>query len=342
MLTPVIDHVQGAEAVKEPDEIPTSQRHLPVLLDRIIELLAPALAEPGSVLVDCTLGMGGHSEAVLTRIPDASVIGIDRDPQALTLAGTRLAGFGDRFTAVHAVYDELPEVVAAQGLNNVAGVLFDLGVSSLQLDEADRGFAYSIDAPLDMRMDPTRGSTAADVLNTYSVAELTRVLKEYGEEKFARKIARAVVRERELEPWRDSARLVELLYAEIPAPARRTGGHPAKRTFQALRMEVNDELAVLRRAIPAALQVVGVGGRVVVESYHSGEDRLVKRAFTAATRLDVPDDLPFVPAGAEPEFKNVTRGAEAADTSETEHNPRAASVRLRAVERVLPPRGASR
>ncbi len=323
-------------------EKPTNQRHLPVLLDRVIELLAPALEKPGSVVIDCTLGMGGHSEAILTRLPHARVIGVDRDLQALALAGVRLAPFGDRFTGVHAVYDEIVEVAADLGLAQVDAVLFDLGVSSLQLDEADRGFAYSIDSPLDMRMDGSRGITAADLLNTYSVPEIIRVLKEYGEEKFARKIAFAIVREREKEPWTTSGRLVELLYAEIPAPARRTGGHPAKRTFQALRMEVNDELAVLRRALPASLQVVGVGGRVVIESYHSGEDRLVKRAFTDVTKLDVPHDLPFIPEGSEPEFLAVTRGAEMAHEAQTQHNPRAASVRLRAVERVRQPRGDAR
>lgn len=309
------------------------ERHTPVLLDRIVELLTPPL-ERGGVLVDCTLGLGGHSEAVLQRIPAARVIGVDRDTAALALATARLEPFGDRFTAVHAVYDELPAVVAAVGLPHVDAVLFDLGVSSMQLDEPDRGFAYAVDAPLDMRMDATRGLTAADVLNTYSVGELTRVLRDYGEEKFASKIARAIVKRRETAPWATSGALVELLYAEIPAPARRTGGHPAKRTFQALRMEVNDELGVLQRAIPASLEVVGVGGRVVVESYHSLEDRLVKKAFTAATTSHVPPDLPFVPAGSEPPFTTVIRGAEQADADETAHNPRAASVRLRAVERV--------
>lgn len=320
----------------------TTPSHAPVLLDRVVALLQPALDREGAVLVDCTLGLGGHTEAVLERLPRARVIGIDRDTAALELAGTRLAPFGDRFTGVHAVYDEIPDVLADQGLDSVDAVLFDLGVSSMQLDVRERGFAYAVDAPLDMRMDGTTGITAAEVLNTYSVGDLTRVLQEYGEEKFARKIARAVQREREVEPFTTSARLVELLYAEIPAPARRTGGHPAKRTFQALRMEVNDELAVLRRAIPAAIDAINVGGRVVVESYHSLEDRLVKRAFTAATRLDVPDDLPFIPEGSEPSFRNVTRGAEQADEHEIEQNPRAASVRLRALERVLPHRGPHR
>jgi 16S rRNA (cytosine1402-N4)-methyltransferase len=312
----------------------SSPSHVPVLLDRVVALLAPALDRPGSVLVDATLGLGGHTEAVLTRLELCRVIGIDRDPHALELASARLAGFGERFTGVHAVYDELPDVLEEQGLARVDAVLFDLGVSSMQLDVTDRGFAYREDAPLDMRMDPTRGASAADVLNTYSAADLTRVLKEYGEEKFARKIAGAIVRAREEEPFTTSGRLVELLYAEIPAPARRTGGHPAKRTFQALRMEVNDELAVLRRAIPAAIDAISVGGRVVVEAYHSLEDRLVKRAFTAASASKVPDDLPFVPAGQEPALRLVTRGAEQANEAEIAANPRAASVRLRAIERV--------
>ncbi|MBA3781216.1 MAG: 16S rRNA (cytosine(1402)-N(4))-methyltransferase RsmH [Nocardioides sp.] len=310
--------------------------HVPVLLDRVVALLTPALDHPDSVLVDCTLGLGGHSEAVLERCGLARVIGVDRDQHALAMAGERLAPYGDRFTGVHAVYDEIPDVLDDLGLSSVDGVLFDLGVSSMQLDVRERGFAYAEDAPLDMRMDDSTGPTAADVLNTYPPGELVRILKEYGEERFARKIARAVVREREKEPFTMSARLVELLYAEIPAPARRTGGHPAKRTFQALRMEVNDELAVLRRAIPAAIDAIGVGGRVVVESYHSLEDRLVKRAFTEATRLDVPEDLPFVPEGAEPSLRLVTRGAEVASEHEIEQNPRAASVRLRAVERTRP------
>lgn len=310
--------------------------HVPVLLDRVVALLAPAIARPdrgGSVLVDCTLGLGGHSEAVLQRFDAVRVVGIDRDPEALRMAGERLAPFGDRFTGVHAVYDEIADVLDDLGLSSVDGVLFDLGVSSMQLDVRERGFAYAEDAPLDMRMG-SEGMTAADVLNTYEARDLARVLREYGEEKFARKIAAAVVRERAREPFTTSARLVELLYAEIPAPARRTGGHPAKRTFQALRMEVNDELAVLRRAIPAAIDAISVGGRVVVESYHSLEDRLVKQAFTAATRSDVPEDLPFVPEGHEPALRLVTRGAEKATPEEIADNPRAASVRLRAIERV--------
>jgi 16S rRNA (cytosine1402-N4)-methyltransferase len=313
--------------------------HDPVLLDRVVALLEPALDHDGAVLVDATLGLGGHSEAVLQRCGTARVVGIDRDPEALARAGERLAGFDERFVGVHAVYDELRDVLDDLGLAAVDAVLFDLGVSSMQLDVPERGFAYAVDAPLDMRMDGSRGPTAADVLNTYSAGELARVLRDYGEEKFARKIAGAVVRRREAAPFTTSAELVELLYAEIPAPARRTGGHPAKRTFQALRMEVNDELAVLRRAVPAAIDAITVGGRVVVESYHSLEDRLVKQAFTAATRSTVPVDLPFVPEGSEPALRLVTRGAEQAGPEETAANPRAASVRLRALERIAPTAG---
>ncbi len=309
-------------------------RHVPVLLDRVVALVAPALDHPGAVMVDATLGLGGHTEAVLQRCPEARVIGIDRDTHALDRSRERLAPFGERVTLVHAVYDEILDVLRDQGLSHVDGVLFDLGVSSMQLDVRERGFAYAEDAPLDMRMNDTEGPTAADVLNTYPVEELARILREYGEERFARRIAEQVVREREREPFTRSARLVELVRDAIPAPARRTGGHPAKRTFQALRIEVNDELSVLRRALPAAIEAVGVGGRVVVMSYHSLEDRLTKQAFAQGTRSTVPPDLPFVPEGSEPPLRLVTRGAEKASAQEIEENPRAASVRLRAVERV--------
>jgi len=312
----------------------TNPSHVPVLLDRVVALVAPALDHPGSVLVDATLGLGGHTEAVLERCPSARVIGVDRDQHALDLAGARLAGFGERITLVHAVYDEIPEVLADLGLASVDGVLFDLGVSSMQLDVRERGFAYAEDAPLDMRMDDSTGQTAADVLNHYSEQDLARLLRTWGEEKFARQIARAVVRARATAPFDRSARLVDLIRDTIPAPARRTGGHPAKRTFQALRIEVNDELGVLRRAIPGAIDVIGVGGRVVVMSYHSLEDRLVKHAFTARTRSTVPPDLPVVPEGYEPALRLVTRGSEQASPAEIEANPRAASVRLRALERV--------
>ena len=317
----------------------TTPSHVPVLLDRVVALVAPALERPGSVFVDATLGLGGHAEAVLDRCPAARLVGVDRDAHALDLAGVRLAPFVGRTTLVHAVYDEIPAVLDELGLESADGILFDLGVSSMQLDVRERGFAYAEDAPLDMRMDDTEGPTAADVLNTYPAAELARILRTYGEEKFAKPIARAIVKARETEPFTGSARLVQLLRDTIPAPARRTGGHPAKRTFQALRIEVNDELGVLRRAIPAAIDSIAVGGRVVVMSYHSLEDRLVKHAFAEGTTSKVPHDLPVVPAGHEPPLRSLTRGAEKASTEEIAQNPRAASVRLRAVARVNTNRG---
>jgi 16S rRNA (cytosine1402-N4)-methyltransferase len=307
--------------------------HVPVLLDRVVALVAPALEHPGAVLVDATLGLGGHAEAVLNRCPQAQVVGIDRDVHALDHSRERLAPFGERVRFVHAVYDEIPQVLTDLGLPHVDGVLFDLGVSSMQLDMRERGFAYAVDAPLDMRMNDTAGATAADVLNTYPAQELARILRQYGEERFAGRIAEAVARERDKEPFSGSARLVELIRTSIPAAARRTGGHPAKRTFQALRIEVNDELGALRRALPAAIEAIGVGGRVVVMAYHSLEDRLTKQAFNAVTRSDLPPDLPFVPEGHEPALRLLTRGAEKASAAEVEQNPRAASVRLRAVER---------
>ena len=300
-----------------------SPPHVPVLLDRVVALLAPCpRPRPGAVLVDATLGLGGHTEAVLTRCELARVVGIDRDPEALELARERLAGSATGSPACTPSTTRCPTCSTTSAWHAVDAVLFDLGVSSMQLDVRERGFAYAEDAPLDMRMDGTDGPTAADVLNTYSAAELTRVLREYGEEKFARKIAAAVVRQREQAPFTTSARLVELLYAEIPAPARRTGGHPAKRTFQALRMEVNDELAVLRRAIPAAIDAIAVGGRVVVESYHSLEDRLVKQAFAAATRSDVAArTCRSCPRGSEPALRLVTRGAEQAERRRDRREP---------------------
>src|SRR6195952_4881520 len=304
----------------------SSPTHVPVLLDRVGALVAPSLERPGSVFVDATLGLGGHTEAVLGRCPQARVVGVDRDLHALELAGARLAPFEGRTPLVHAVYDEIPEVLAELGIDAVDGVLFDLGVSSMQLDVRERGFAYAEDAPLDMRMDDTTGPTAADLLNSYPAAELARILRSYGEEKFARQVARAIVRDRESEPFTDSARLVQLLRDTIPAPARRTGGHPAKRTFQALRIEVNDELGALRRAIPAAIASIGVGGRVVVMSYHSLEDRLGKRGFAPGTASRVPPDLPVVPPGHEPPLRSLTRGADKASPEEIAQNPRAASV----------------
>jgi 16S rRNA (cytosine1402-N4)-methyltransferase len=312
-------------------------RHVPVLLERVLELLGPALGRGGSrpaVVLDATLGLGGHAEALLTRFPEVRLIGLDRDPEALARSGERLSPYADRIRLVHAVYDEIPDVLEAEGLAAVDGILFDLGVSSMQLDLTERGFSYSQDAPLDMRMDPTQGRTAGDVVNGYSGKELARVLREYGEERFASRIADAIVRERAKTPVTSSAALVDIVRTAIPAATRRTGGNPAKRTFQALRIEVNAELSVLERAIPAALDALAVGGRIVVLAYQSLEDRIVKRALAAATASTVPHDLPFIPAGSEPALRLLVRGSEEASEAETEANPRAASVRLRAAERL--------
>ena len=308
-------------------------RHVPVLRDRILELLAPALQERDAVMVDATVGMGGHSESVLEHCPLARVVGIDRDQEALSLAGERLARFGSRFTPIHAVYDELPQVLADLGLSSVSAVLLDLGVSSLQLDEQERGFAYRHDAPLDMRMDQSRGITAAHVLNTYDQADLERILRHYGEERFAKRVASAVVRERARQPFTTSARLVEVLREAIPAASQRSGGHPGKRTFQALRIEVNGELEALEAALPAAVDALAVGGRIAVLSYHSLEDRLTKQALAAGARSSTPAGLPVELPEHAAYLRLLTRGAEQPGTAEIDANPRAASARLRAAER---------
>jgi 16S rRNA (cytosine1402-N4)-methyltransferase len=310
------------------------ERHVPVMVDRVLALLGPAVGRDGAVLVDATLGLGGHSEAFLRAHSRLRLVGLDRDPHALRLAGERLAPYGARTTLVHAVYDELPRVLADLGIPAIDAILFDLGVSSMQLDEAERGFAYAKDAPLDMRMDDTTGLTAADVLNTYPAADLARILRRYGEERFARRIADRIVSERAREPFSTSARLSELVRDAIPAPARRTGGHPAKRTFQALRIEVNGELEVLERALPAAVEALALHGRIVVMSYQSLEDRIAKHTLAAGTRTDVPDDLPVIPAGHEPYLRLLTRGAEKPTDDEIAANPRAASARVRAAERI--------
>ncbi|MFK0241940.1 16S rRNA (cytosine(1402)-N(4))-methyltransferase RsmH [Microbacterium sp. NPDC090281] len=302
--------------------------HTPVLLDRCVELLAPALQADGAVLVDATLGMGGHSEALLARFPNIRLIGLDRDTDALRIAGDRLARFRDRVTLVHTVYDEIG--LHAQG---ASGILFDLGVSSLQLDEAERGFAYSKDAPLDMRMDQTKGVTAADVIATYSEGNLRRIFERYGEEKLAGRYARFIIAARQKQPITRSGELVEILIAATPAAAQRAG-HPAKRVFQALRIEVNTELNVLADAIPSAMDALGVGGRIVVMSYQSLEDRLVKQAFAAASASTAPAGLPVELPEHAPRFRILTKGAELADDEERARNPRAIPVRLRAAEKL--------
>ncbi len=308
--------------------------HVPVLLDRILSTLGPAVGAPGALYVDGTLGMGGHAEAMLKTYPEVRLLGLDRDPVALERAGARLEPFGDRVTLVHAVYDELPGVLGKLGLDRIDAILFDLGVSSPQLDEPERGFAYSYDAPLDMRMDQTRGMTAADVVNTYAPADLTRILREYGEERFAQRVTSAIVRERAREPFTGTLRLADLVRTAIPAATRRSGGNPAKRTFQALRIEVNSELKVWERALPAALDALAVGGRAAVLSYHSLEDKITKRVLAERTTDHTPAGLPVMLPEFEPRFRLLTRGSEQASDEEISSNPRAASVRFRAVERV--------
>jgi 16S rRNA (cytosine1402-N4)-methyltransferase len=308
--------------------------HLPVMLGRVRELLAPALEPPGATLVDATLGRAGHSAALLAAHPGLSLIGIDTDPVAVARSRQVLAAFAGRVRIVQAVYDELPQILAAAGVRTVQGILFDLGVSSPQLDDPSRGFAYAQDAPLDMRMNQAGELTAADVLNTYPADRLARVLRAYGEERFAQRIADAVVRERERAPLSSTARLAEIVRESIPAAARRTGGNPAKRTFQALRIEVNGELEALQRALPAALDAVAVGGRIVTLAYHSLEDRAVKRAFAARSADTTPRGLPVSLPSSRPQFRLLTRGAERPPETEVAANPRAASARLRAAERI--------
>ena len=308
--------------------------HVPVLRDRVLALLRPALEPEGAVLVDATLGRAGHARALLAAHPGLSLVGIDADETAIDESRQRLTDFAGRVTLVRAFYDELPEILARLGLRHVQGILFDLGVSSPQLDDRDRGFAYSYDAPLDMRMDTSRELTAAEVVNTYPADRLARVLREYGEERFARRIADALVRERDRAPLRSTLRLAQIVADSIPAPARRTGGNPAKRTFQALRIEVNGELDRLHRVLPAACDAIAVSGRLAVLAYHSLEDRAVKQALAERSKDTTPPGLPVPLPASRPQFRLLTRGAERPDEQELAANPRAASARLRAAERI--------
>lgn len=328
------------------DPLPFS--HQPVLLAEVLELFAPV---PDGILVDATLGGAGHAVALLDAHPGCVLLGIDRDPQALSAAEARLQEHAARVTLVRARFDALGELARAEQARRglpVVGVLADLGVSSPQLDRPERGFSYRQDAPLDMRMDPDQSRTAADIVNDYAEAELARVLRQHGDERFAGRIARAIVAAR---PLHGTVELAELVRTAIPAATRRRGGHPAKRTFQALRIEVNDELTALQGALEAALGVLTGGGRLAVISYHSGEDRIVKSVLREAVTggCTCPTGLPCV-CGAEPLVRNLTRGGVTPSASEAEANRRATSARLRAVERlaehtnpVEPPRpGSSR
>ena len=308
--------------------------HTPVLLQRCVDLLAPALSEPGSVLIDGTLGMGGHTEAVLTQCPQVRVIGIDRDPAALELAGERLERFGDRFTPVHATYDEIDDVAARYAGGKVQGVLLDLGVSSLQLDDVDRGFSYMRDAPLDMRMDESAALTAREVVNTYSYEELRRILFEYGEERYAPAIAKRICQHREQKPIETTLELADIIRSAMPASALREKQHPAKRSFQAIRIAVNDELGELPPMLDAAEKNLKPGGRLAVITFHSLEDRIVKKKLQELAQGCIcPPEFPVCVCGRKPKVKLITRKPIVSGEEELAENPRARSAKLRVAEK---------
>jgi 16S rRNA (cytosine1402-N4)-methyltransferase len=313
----------------------SNTQHVSVMRDECIELLSPAIsAHANPVVIDATLGLGGHTEALLNKFPQLVVIGIDRDTQAIEIATERLSRFGQRFISHHSIFDRISDVAKEHGYSHVQGILFDLGVSSLQLDNGDRGFSYSHDASLDMRMDKSQAKTAADIVNTYSPGELVRILRTYGEEKFATRIVESIVKEREKAPLNSTSHLATLVKNAIPAATRRTGGNPAKRTFQALRIETNDELGAITRAIPQALELLDIHARLVVMSFQSLEDRIVKNFFQEATTSRTPQGLPVEIAELAAKFALVFNGSQSPSEAEVEENSRAASVRLRAIERV--------
>ncbi len=316
-----------------------TQQHIPVALARCIDLLTPAIEyslknDASTYVIDATLGLGGHTRALLEKFPDLIVIGIDRDESAIAIARENVSPFGDRLLISHTTYDQIEAILVERQIEKVAGILFDLGVSSMQLDDGERGFAYSYDAPLDMRMDQSTGLTALEVLQTYNHGALVRILRMYGEEKFAPRIADFIIEARTAGSLKTTKDLADLVKNAIPAAARRTGGNPAKRTFQALRIEVNQELAILERAIPAALEALEVHGRLVVMAYQSLEDKIVKSALTAITESKTPRGLPVDLPDSAAKYSLVMRGSEAASDAEIVINPRAQSMRLRAVERL--------
>jgi 16S rRNA (cytosine1402-N4)-methyltransferase len=303
--------------------------------DRCVDLLSPAIAaSTNPVVVDATLGLGGHTEALLQKFSHLTVVGIDRDLDAIAKATARLAPFADRFKSAHSTFDGIAGVVTGHGHKHIDGALFDLGVSSMQLDQQERGFSYSQDAPLDMRMDRTQSLTAGEIINTYEPGQLVRILRTYGEEKFATRIVESIVKQRAIAPMNSTAQLAEMVKEAIPAATRRTGGNPAKRTFQALRIETNDELGTITRALPAALALLNVGARLVVMSFQSLEDRIVKQLFVASTTSGTPRNLPFELPEYAAKFSMITRGSETPTDAELEENSRSQSVRLRAIERV--------
>ena len=313
----------------------STTEHVSVMRDRCVDLLSPAIAaSTNPVVVDATLGLGGHTEALLQKFPHLTVIGIDRDLDAIAKARARLAPFADRLKTAHSTFDGISDVVKSFGYKQIDGALFDLGVSSMQLDQPERGFSYSQDAPLDMRMDRTQSLTAGEIINTYEPGQLVRILRTYGEEKFATRIVESIVKQRAIAPLNSTTQLAEMVKEAIPAATRRTGGNPAKRTFQALRIETNDELGTITRALPAALELLSVGARLVVMSFQSLEDRIVKQLFVASTTSGTPRNLPFELPEYAAKFSMITRGSETPTDVELEENSRSQSVRLRAIERV--------
>ncbi len=313
----------------------STTEHVSVMRDRCVDLLSPAIAASSSpVVVDATLGLGGHTEALLQKFPHLTVIGIDRDLDAIAKATIRLAPYADRFKTAHSTFDSIKEIVTSFGYKHIDGALFDLGVSSMQLDQSERGFSYSHDAPLDMRMDRTQSLTAGEIINTYEPGQLVRILRTYGEEKFATRIVESIIKQRAIAPMNSTTQLAEMVKAAIPAATRRTGGNPAKRTFQALRIETNDELGTITRALPATLELLKVGARLVVMSFQSLEDRIVKQLFVASTTSGTPRNLPFELPEYAAKFSMITRGSETPTDAELEENSRSQSVRLRAIERV--------
>lgn len=300
--------------------------HRPVMVDEVVALVAGV---PAGEMLDATVGGGGHCAAILSSRSDLSIVGIDRDPAALSAARTRLADFGDRVRLVRSRFDGLGAVLAELGIAQLSGFLFDLGVSSPQLDDPDRGFSFRNDGPLDMRMDTDGAMTAADIVNSYDQGQLVRLLREHSDERFASRIARAIVDAR---PIQSTVRLAEVVVSAIPAATRRTGGHPARRAFQAIRIEVNDELRVIEPALREALDALAVGGRGIVLTYHSGEDRIVKDVFRRRTESKDPPGLPVVSTPVT--FAIGRPAARRPTTAEQAANPRAASARLRSVERL--------
>jgi len=311
-----------------------SDLHTPVMLERCLELLAPALSGNHPVVLDCTLGLGGHSQALLEANPNLRVIGIDRDPKAIELASERLSGFGLRFSAHLAIYDQIQEVLDELEISEINGVLMDLGVSSMQLDEAERGFSYAKDAALDMRMDQSFGPTAADILAHYSEDELTGIFRKFGEERFSGPIAKKIVQDRKSAPITTSLQLNKIVTQIVPSAPGKTTGHPAKRIYQALRIAANDELGALERSLPQAIDALAPKGRIVVMSYHSLEDGIVKQALQAGSVSSTPIDLPFELPGTGATLRILTKGVERAGEIELSANPRAASARLRAAEKL--------